>query len=196
LIVAACRLLSAGNAVVTTWLNSFAQKTWHAQHQNKGLTQIFAAYLRCMGANASMSFASFLQKWGIKYLQVSQSSHACVHALQKEPKNGPTLVSTNANALMAANKKSDVRKYLSDSRTDPSDWKTGKSVEEIGKFVDLVQWLGHRSDPMGMADDGYVLEWLLFDRRGDARWEAALLHCYDLLSKTATFRVKLSERLL
>lgn len=103
---------------------------------------------------------------------------------------------------MAAIKKSDVRKYLPDSRTDPTDWKTGKSVEEIGKlksegkFVDLVQWRGHRSDPVGMADYGYVLEWRLFDRHEDARWEAALLHCYDLLSKIATFRVKLSERLL
>lgn len=75
----------------------------------------------------------------------------------------------NANALMAAIKKNDVRKYLPDSRIDPSDWKSGKTVEEVnqlkadGKFVDLVQWRGHRSDPVGMADDGYVLEWRLFD---------------------------------
>ena len=49
------------------------------------------------------------------------------------------------------------------------DWKTGKSVEEIAKikaaggFVDLIQWRAHRSNPVGMADDGYVLEWRLFD---------------------------------
>lgn len=32
-----------------------------------------------------------------------------------------------ANATLTAIKKSDVRKYLPESRTDPSDWKTGKS---------------------------------------------------------------------
>lgn len=75
----------------------------------------------------------------------------------------------SANALMAAIKKNDVRKYLPDTRTDPSDWKTGKTLDEVnqlkadGKYVDLVQWRGHRSDPVGMADDGYVLEWRLFD---------------------------------
>lgn len=74
-----------------------------------------------------------------------------------------------ANPLMTATKKNDLRKYLPDSRNDPSDWKTGKTVEELakikadGKFVDLIQWRGHRSDPVGMADDGYVLEWRLFD---------------------------------
>ncbi|MDD2883102.1 MAG: ethylbenzene dehydrogenase-related protein [Rhodoferax sp.] len=68
------------------------------------------------------------------------------------------------NALLKAIKKNDVRKYLPDSRTDPSDWKTGKSMEDIaklkaeGKFVDLIQWRAHRSNPVGMTDDGYVLE--------------------------------------
>lgn len=75
----------------------------------------------------------------------------------------------NANALMAAIKKNDLRKFLPDTRTDPSDWKTGKTLDEVnklkadGKFVDLLQWRGHRSDPVSMADDGYVLEWRLFD---------------------------------
>jgi len=74
-----------------------------------------------------------------------------------------------ANPLMAAIKKDDVRKYLPATRTEPSDWKTGKSVEEIAKikaaggFVDLIQWRAHRSNPVGMADDGYVLEYRNFD---------------------------------
>jgi len=74
-----------------------------------------------------------------------------------------------ANEAMKAYKKDDVRKYLPDTRTNPSDWKTGKSVEEIAKikaaggFVDLIQWRAHRSNPVGMADDGYVLEWRNFD---------------------------------
>lgn len=78
-----------------------------------------------------------------------------------------------ANALLTAINKGDVRKYLPDTRSNPSDWKTGKSVEEIakikadGKFVDLIQWRAHRSNPVGMADDGYVLEWRLGDAGKD-----------------------------
>lgn len=78
-----------------------------------------------------------------------------------------------ANALLTAIKKNDVRKYLPETRTDPSDWKTGKPVEEIAKikaaggFVDLIQWRAHRSYPAGMADDGYVLEFRLSDAGKD-----------------------------
>ena len=77
------------------------------------------------------------------------------------------------NALLSAIKKSDVRKYLPDTRHDPSDWKTGKSVEDIaklkaeGKFVDLIQWRAHRSNAVGMADDGYVLDFRLSDAGKD-----------------------------
>ena len=69
-----------------------------------------------------------------------------------------------ANALLTAIKKSDVRKYLPLTRTDPANWQTGKSIDEVNKlkaaggFVDLIQWRGHRSHGVGMADDGYVLE--------------------------------------
>jgi Ethylbenzene dehydrogenase len=69
-----------------------------------------------------------------------------------------------SNPLLSAMKKNDLRKYLPESRTDPKDWKTGKTVDEIAKikaaggFVDLIQWRGHRSNAVGMADDGYVLE--------------------------------------
>jgi hypothetical protein len=74
-----------------------------------------------------------------------------------------------ANPLLTAIKKRDVRKYLPETRANPSDWKTGKSVEEIAKikaaggYVDLIQWRAHRSHPVGMADDGYVLEFRLGD---------------------------------
>jgi len=69
------------------------------------------------------------------------------------------------NPMLTAVKRNDVRKYLPASRTNPDDWKTGKTVEELNKikaaggFVDLIQWRAHRSYPVGMADDGYVLEW-------------------------------------
>ncbi|MDP2809229.1 MAG: ethylbenzene dehydrogenase-related protein [Rhodocyclaceae bacterium] len=83
--------------------------------------------------------------------------------------NPATKEEVAANAAMKAYKREDVRKYLPASRTDVSDWKTGKSLEEIAKikaaggFVDLIQWRAHRSNPMGYADDGYVLEWRNFD---------------------------------
>jgi ethylbenzene dehydrogenase len=70
-----------------------------------------------------------------------------------------------ANALLGALKKSDLRKYLPSTRQDPAKWETGKSLEEIAKikaaggFVDLIQWRAHRSHGVGMADDGYVLEY-------------------------------------
>lgn len=72
--------------------------------------------------------------------------------------------------LGALLKKKDVRKFLPASRTDAdASWDKTKSPEEIasikaaGGFLDLMQWRAHRSNPVGMADDGYVLEYRLFD---------------------------------
>ncbi len=66
--------------------------------------------------------------------------------------------------------KKDVRKYLPSSRSDDAvSWDATLSAEEIaqikaaGSFVELMQWRGHRSRPIGMADDGYVLEYRLSD---------------------------------
>lgn len=66
-------------------------------------------------------------------------------------------------------KRSDVRKYLPATRSDNASWDKPKSAEEIAKlkaegaFVDLIQWRAHRTNPIGMADDGYILEYRLFD---------------------------------
>ena len=78
---------------------------------------------------------------------------------------------TMANPLIGGVlKKSDVRKYLPSTRSDDNaTWHQTKSAEEVaaikaaGGFVDLMQWRGHRSNPIGMADDGYVLEYRLSD---------------------------------
>jgi len=68
-------------------------------------------------------------------------------------------------------KKKDVRKYLPATRSDKNvSWAKTKSVNEIaklkaeGKFLDLMQWRVARSNPVSMADDGYVLEYRLFDK--------------------------------
>jgi len=67
-------------------------------------------------------------------------------------------------------KESDIRKYLASTRTDAAaSWDKTKSREEIDKikaaggFLDLMQWRAARSGPVGMADDGYVLEYRNFD---------------------------------
>lgn len=64
----------------------------------------------------------------------------------------------------------DIRKYLASTRTDAeASWDKTKSPEEIaklkadGQFLDLMQWRVNRSAPVGMADDGYVLEYRNFD---------------------------------
>ena len=95
------------------------------------------------------------------------------HDGSRDMANLATKEEVQASPLLAAIKKKDVRKYLPDTRTDPSNWKTGKTVEEIaklkadGKFVDLIQWRAHRSNAVGMADDAYVLEYRLGDEGKD-----------------------------
>lgn len=91
------------------------------------------------------------------------------HEGQRDMPNMFTTDEVAANPLMKALKQNDVRKYLPSTRTDPMDWKTGKPTEaiaqikELGGFVDLIQWRAYRSAPVGMTDDGYVLEYRLFD---------------------------------
>jgi hypothetical protein len=93
------------------------------------------------------------------------------HDGERDNQQLPTKDEVQANPLFKAIKKSDVRKYLPSTRTDEeASWDKGKSMEEIAKikaaggFLDLMQWRGHRSNPVGMADDFYVLEY----RNGDA----------------------------
>lgn len=71
-------------------------------------------------------------------------------------------------------KQSDIRKYLASTRTDDAaSWDKTKSREEIdkikaaGEFLELMQWRVARSNPVGMADDGYVLEYRKSDEGKD-----------------------------
>jgi hypothetical protein len=72
-------------------------------------------------------------------------------------------------AVPLLQKRSDVRKYLPSTREAKGGWDKTKSADEIaklkaaGEFLELWQWRAHRSNPVGMADDGYVLEYRLFD---------------------------------
>lgn len=74
--------------------------------------------------------------------------------------------------------KDDIRKYLPSSRAGRSNgWDRVKPAEAIaeirenGGFADLMQWRAARSNPIGMGDDGYVLEYRLSDTgQGPYRW--------------------------
>jgi hypothetical protein len=95
------------------------------------------------------------------------------HDGQRDMANTASAQDAQANVLLSSIKKNDLRKYLPSTRTNPSDWRTGKSLGEIAKikaeggFVDLIQWRAHRSHGVGMADDGYVLEYRLSDAGKD-----------------------------
>lgn len=100
-------------------------------------------------------------------------SHGCwitCHDGQRDMQGKAEADAVKANALLGDSglKKNDVRKYLPSTRTDTS-WASTKSRAEIdqimtqGGFLDLMQWRGHRSNPVGMADDFYVLEYRLMD---------------------------------
>ncbi len=97
----------------------------------------------------------------------------CHNGERDNPKVATT-AEVQANPLYQALKQNDVRKYLPSTRTDPlASWDKGKSPDEIAKikaaggFLDLMQWRAHRSNPVGMADDGYVLEYRLSDAGGN-----------------------------
>ena len=95
------------------------------------------------------------------------------HDGQRDLARAASKEDANANALLSAIKKNDVRKYLPATRQDPAKWQTGKSLEEIaqikaaGGFVDLIQWRAYRSNGVGMADDGHVLEYRYSDAGKD-----------------------------
>jgi hypothetical protein len=81
------------------------------------------------------------------------------------------------SAIALLKGKSDLRKFVPGTRNDPMDWKSVKSADEIaamkdaGAFLELIQWRGARSHPVGMADDGYVLEYRNSDT-GKNMWSA------------------------
>lgn len=95
------------------------------------------------------------------------------HDGQRDMRGAATKDEAGANALLRTIKRSDLRKYLPSTRTNPADWRSGRPAEEIarikaeGGFVDLIQWRAHRSHGVAMADDGYVLEYRFSDAGKD-----------------------------
>lgn len=95
---------------------------------------------------------------------------ACHDGMRDMPQK-PAAEEVRSHALLGQRLgQEDVRKYLPDSRTDKNaSWNRTKSEAEIaelkalGQYLDLMQWRAHRSNPVGMADDGFVLEYRLSD---------------------------------
>lgn len=101
----------------------------------------------------------------------AQGCWVTCHSSMRDMPDSPTTDQVKAHPLFGQQlKKSDIRKYLPDSRTDENaSWDKSKSADEIAKimaeggFLELMQWRAARSNPVGMTDDGYVLEYRLFD---------------------------------
>lgn len=69
----------------------------------------------------------------------------------------------------------EVRKYILASRTKSDStggWANLKPKDEIkklkdeGVFLDLWQWRANRGNPIGILDDGYVMDYRMFDSDG------------------------------
>jgi hypothetical protein len=92
------------------------------------------------------------------------------HDGQRDSRSQPTAGEVKESVFFKIIKQADVRKYLPATRTDAAaSWNAPKSPEEIAKlkaeghFLDLIQWRAHRSNPVGMGDDGFVLDYRRFD---------------------------------
>ncbi len=111
------------------------------------------------------------------------AAHGCwltCHDGSRDAPRQPSAAQVKDTPFFQSIKRGDVRKYLPATRTDANaSWDKGVSLEQIAKlkaeghFLDLIQWRAHRSNPVGMADDGYVLEWRNFDA-GANPWSSNL----------------------
>lgn len=100
----------------------------------------------------------------------TQGCWVTCHDGSRDAPNQASADQVKAHPFYQAIKKNDVRKYLPATRTDPNaSWDKAVGVDQVAKlkaeghFLELMQWRAHRSNPVGMADDGYVLEWRNFD---------------------------------
>ncbi len=84
-------------------------------------------------------------------------------------------------------KKSDVRKYISETRKE-GDWRDViqeadlEAMRESGVFLDLWMWRSHRSNPLGYVDDMWVMDF----RNGD-QGKSSYANNWDAKTKQPKF---------
>jgi hypothetical protein len=104
----------------------------------------------------------------------NQGCWATCHNDMRYMPNEAKKADVEAHAILGKTgmKKNDIRKYIADSRTamgPTGGWDKIKSKQETdalkakGVFLELWQWRAFRSNPVGAADDGYLLEYRAFD---------------------------------
>ncbi|MBX9811455.1 MAG: hypothetical protein K2Y16_07580 [Burkholderiales bacterium] len=107
------------------------------------------------------------------------------HNSMRDMPNAPKKEAVEAHPVLGKGgmKKSDIRKYLPETRTamdDAGGWDKVKDKAALdalyakGAYLDLWQWRANRSNPVKHADDSYVFQYRNFDsgtKPFDANWD-------------------------
>ncbi|OGI48471.1 MAG: hypothetical protein A3B81_04240 [Candidatus Muproteobacteria bacterium RIFCSPHIGHO2_02_FULL_65_16] len=115
----------------------------------------------------------------------NQGCWVTCHNSMRDAPNEPKKEAVEAHPVLGKDgmKKSDIRKYLPETRTtmdDKGGWDKLKSKEQLdallakGAFLDLWQARAYRSIPVGKADDSYVFQYRNFDKGKkpfDSNWD-------------------------
>jgi len=115
----------------------------------------------------------------------AQGCWVTCHNSMRDTPNEPTKEQVEAHPVLGkvGMKKSDIRKYLPETRTaidDAGGWDKVKDKAALdalmakGAFLDLWQARAYRSIPVGKADDSYVFQYRNFDsgkKPFDANWD-------------------------
>ena len=115
----------------------------------------------------------------------AQGCWVTCHNSMRDAPNEPTKEQVEAHPILGkvGMKKSDIRKYLPETRTamdDKGGWDKLKPKDQLdalmakGVFLDLWQARAYRSLPVGKADDSYVFQYRNFDsgkKPFDSNWD-------------------------
>lgn len=104
----------------------------------------------------------------------SQGCWVTCHNSMRNMPHAPKAEEVEAHPVLGKDglKRSDIRKYLGETRTvmdDAGGWDKVKDKAALdalmakGAFLDLWQWRGNRSNPMQRADDSFVFQYRNFD---------------------------------
>ncbi|OOG22704.1 hypothetical protein B1C78_14320 [Thioalkalivibrio denitrificans] len=83
--------------------------------------------------------------------------------------NAATREEIAAHPVLGPERRSDIRKHLPATRSDPGDWRTLVDEDTLaaqrraGYFLDLWHWRAHRSNPIDVSDDQFVAQYRFGD---------------------------------